>query len=135
MTEENQPDEVGLSDEVTAVLRTLRLDDDGVRIADADFDAHRRTFEAIAPERRKATCKELLAAAIKVQREGGEGARPALEQLTELCSILLVNREVAEALIASVTGAEISKRPVGAEKVEGAVSPLGARFGDFGEKE
>jgi DNA-directed RNA polymerase subunit F len=123
-----------LSAEVTEVLATLRLDDGQVRFSDADFQKHKSRFEVVAPERRKELVKELLAAALKVMREGEEAARPALEQITELCAILLVNRELAEAVVASVTGAEISKTPVGSEKVEGAVSPLGARFGGFDKK-
>ena len=126
MTDET---ETTLSDEVVAVLETLRVEENGVCIDDDAFAKHKQRFESVAPERKKALCKDLLAAAIKIQREAEGQAGPAMEQLTELCAILLVDGEVARALIASVTGADVSNRPIGTERVAGAVSPLGARFG------
>lgn len=95
--------------------------------------------ETTPPEERRAICLDLLALASRLEREGGASTRPAIGQLADLVAILLVSGEAARALFeaaglegaaraATVTGAQASNRPVGGEKVEGATSPLGARF-------
>jgi len=124
-----------------AIAADLHLADDGAAsLPDEPFTRWCKELEVYPPDDRKALCTDLVALSLGLHRVGNDGTEPAIARLMELCAILLISGEAAKALFegagldvqqraASVTGAEVSNRPATGEKVEGAISPLGARFG------
>ena len=127
-----------------AIAGDLELaDDGGASLPDEASERWSKELEVYPPDKRQAVCTDLLALSLGLHRVGSDATEPAVARLMELCAILLVSGAAAKALFegaglevqrqaASVTGAEVSNRPATGERVEGAVSPLGARFAGIG---
>jgi hypothetical protein len=128
-----------LSLKVEEMTRDLKLDAGRAALPEEAMDRWSRVFETVPPEERRLLCRDVLAFALHLNAEAGDAARPALEQLSNLCAILLVSGKAARALFEAagleaadrsktITGQESSNRPV-EKAADLQSSPLFARFG------
>jgi hypothetical protein len=134
-----EPATAALTLKVEELTRELKLDEGRASLPEEAMDRWSRVFETVAPEERRLLCRDVLAFALHLNAEAGDAAKPALEQLANLCAILLVSGKAARALFEAagleaadrsraITGQESSNRPV--EKAgDLKSSPLFARFG------
>ena len=114
--------------DIEDLVAELRVGEQGIFLDDETVTRFQSRFEAKDTTERKPLAVRLIALARKLPAADAALARPAVEQLLDLCAVLRVDRAAATAACSAVLGQEKNLTPVGTEKVQGAVSPLGARF-------
>ena len=141
----SEVESMSLTLKVEELTRELKVEDGKAALPEDAMSRWSKVFEMVPPEERRLLCRDVLAFALHLNDEAGPAAGPALEQLSNLCAILLVSGPAAKALFEAagleglakskaVTGAEHSNRPV--EKAANlSSSPLFARFGGGDKKE
>ena len=127
--------------EARGILADLILLEGEVLLPEPDFLRWRDRLAQLQAAAREHIVKDLLALAVKLDREAGEAARTAVAQLCVLVSTLLVSSESARAMFkaaglpevsraARVTGAEVpAKRPANTGGPAGSDSLFALRTG------
>lgn len=116
------------ADLVGALLAALREDEDGLYFERAALDTARGALARLDDRARKTAAVPLVALAMRVQAEAPGRAGTAVAQLCRVVTTVGVAlaevSEGAKKLLAVTT----SSRPVGAERVAGAKSPMDLRL-------